>query len=313
MDDRRHPLSKIIRSGTVANIAAEGRGIFARLKSDIAVWSDVRAFPPLATVAGLDCVAGLVLYRKLTGGPPLHLTNARLCLAGFAVAALTVAGRWWLSRIESQPPARWIRTLLMEASLLPMLALLSLANSQHSPWVVSFVSALAVASGGAVLFWNRLIAATPEPAPVPNSEPPPAAMTFPFPTMQSERPIVDVKTSTKSASRETPVKIRRSESDEWYERSTDESGKVTVQGKALARFAAGQSVTTVHLSFTPAFAAIPEFTCEVVDAPFVRSRTPAVYRYGARLELKRTGDTAPAVRVEIRFTGTGAAISSRAA
>jgi len=109
------------------------------------------------------------------------------------------------------------------------------------------------------------------------------------------------------------VPQRSSDSDAWMERTIDELGAVKLQGSVRADFAAGQTIATVHISFSPAFARLPEFSCEVVDAPSVRARTPAVYRYGARIELKRTGDVSRTDHVEIRFHACAARDSSRAA
>jgi hypothetical protein len=275
---------------------------------DVEVWSDVRAVPALAMLAGLDCVAGLVLLRNFGGGPPLHLTNARLSFAGLAVAALTVAGRWWLLRIERERAALWVRTLLMALCVLPMLVLLSLATNRHSPWAVSLVSALAVASGGTVLLWNRVssasVTATRSPVIV--------ARALPLEATPAKPQLAETN--------QTPAKMPKAEgrghkraADEWMERTTGEAGQVRLQGQIVAEFSAGQSIATVHIPFCPAFCDLPEFSYEIVDSPSIRARTPAVYRYGARLELKRSGDITGPDRAEIRFSATDACNSARAA
>jgi hypothetical protein len=101
--------------------------------------------------------------------------------------------------------------------------------------------------------------------------------------------------------------------DEWIERTVDPAGGVVCRGQSVAHFAAGQSVAIVHIPFVPAFDCVPEFSCEVVDDPSIRSRTPAVYRYGARVELRFTGAISTAIRGAIRFEARAAAQSSRAA
>jgi hypothetical protein len=97
------------------------------------------------------------------------------------------------------------------------------------------------------------------------------------------------------------------------ERTLDDSKAVTCRGRLQAEFSAGQSVAVVHIPFCPAFGVIPEFTCEVIDAPAVRARAPAVFRYGARVELKRSGDTSHPARVAIHFRASATANESRAA
>ena len=234
-------------------LAGSGKRIFralARRQEELAVWADIRAFPPLAAIAAVDCVAGLVLWRKLAGGPPLHLTNARLCIAGLSVAVLTVAGRWWLARIERETPALWIRSLLMALGAAPIIVLLSLANSQHSPWAVSMTSALAVGAGGAALLWNRLSRSTGAFAQPPAVQ----TVTIPFPVdkVGTAHP---AEGATTAAAGEKP--------DEWMERTLDGCGAVTWRGRLQAEFAAGQSVAVVHIPFCPSFAVVPEFTCEI--------------------------------------------------
>ena len=97
------------------------------------------------------------------------------------------------------------------------------------------------------------------------------------------------------------------------ERTLDDSGAVALRGQTLAEFAAGQSVAVVHIPFCPAFELLPEITCEVIDAAAVRARAPAVYRYGARVELRRSGDVSHPTRAVIRFRAGVAANTSRAA
>ncbi|HMC12436.1 MAG TPA: hypothetical protein VKH44_14145, partial [Pirellulaceae bacterium] len=132
---------------------------WARLIRDLAVWSDIRAFPPLALLAGLNCVAGLILLRQRPGGLPLTLTNWRLCIAGIAAAGLTIGSRWLLARIEREPPAFRIRVFLAAVSVFPLIVLLTVATPRNSIPVIGFVSLLAVAAGNANLLWSRRPAA----------------------------------------------------------------------------------------------------------------------------------------------------------
>src|SRR4029077_2480166 len=114
---------------------------------------------------------------------------------------------------------------LMALCVLPMLVLLSLATNRHSPWAVSLVSALAVASGGTVLLWNRVssasIAATKSPVVI--------APTLPLKATAAKPQPVETK--------ETPVRMPNAVSgvynraaEEWTERTTGEAGQVELQG-----------------------------------------------------------------------------------
>jgi hypothetical protein len=290
-------------SGRIEALGAIG-DVLGRLKREMAIWADLRAFPALAVIAALDCVGGVVLGRKWNGGPPLHLTNARLLIGVLAVALLALGSRRWLSRMESEPPARWLRVLLAALCVLPMLALLSLANSQHSPWIVSLASALAVASGSAVLWWHRVAPHAAEPG---STSVVPFAAAVPLSRTQvvHEAP----QSATPDVSEPT-VETRDSACGEWTKRTTSESGDVTLEGHAVAEFAAGQSVTALHIPFSPAFLRVPAFSCETADDVAVSVRKPAVYRYGARVELKRAGDTSKPARIEVRFRAMAAAPNS---
>ena len=306
MMDHRHALQSLVTALTRA--ASHARSVLLRVRHDLAVWSDVRSFPALALLAGLDCVAVLILWRGRAGGLPPALTNARLCIAALGAAALTAGSRWFLARIEREKPALWIRSLLAALSVLPLVALLTLANSRNSPWAISLVSALAVTVGNVNLLWTRRSirhAAFVKPSP-------PRAVILPFPVAS---PAVEFSKSGRvgdQTDRDTAVgAIRRA--DEWIERTTDPVAGVACRGQTIAHFADRQSVVTVHIPFVPAFDRVPEFACDVVDDPSIRARAPAVYRYGARVELKRTGDVSTTARASVRFEARDPAQSSRAA
>lgn len=308
LESRRHE-----RFGNVRLREAPGRvlGGLAQMKRDLAVWSDVRAFPALAILAGLDCVASLVLISDRASRTSFKLGDSRLCLAAIAAAALAIGSRWSLARIERERPALWIRSALAAFSVFPLIALLTTATSRNSPWAISLVSALAVAAGNANLLWSRNAAARAMSIISPDIAPPerpagnqpvllPAVAAPPAEPLGADRQSFEAR----RGEREVP---------EWLERVTGETGDVTLRGQIVADFAPGQSVATVHVSFNPPFARLPEFSHEVFGAPAIRSRAPAVYHYGVRVELKRNGDTSTAARAEIRFVARAPSHSSRAA
>ncbi|MBS0266770.1 MAG: hypothetical protein JSS02_32885, partial [Planctomycetes bacterium] len=57
----------------------------------------------------------------------------------------------------------------------------------------------------------------------------------------------------------------------------------------------------------------PEFSFQIVDGGDVRARTPAVFRYGARLELKRTAELDESLQVKVQFKAVAHAKATRAA
>jgi hypothetical protein len=324
MTDHRRPW-RIRSFARVRATASAMRDVLLRIKCDLAVWSDVRSFPALAILAGLDCVAVLILLRERSGRLPLRLANIRLCGAALAAAALTIASRWFLARIEREKPALWIRSLLAALSVLPLVALLTTATSRNSPWAISLVSALAVMAGNINLLWSRRSAARGAGNGTRESSVEATRNSHEFrDTSFDDRGEIDspanprlavVGSGTRavisSGTRESS--FRDAAADEWIERTTDLAGRATFRGQMIAQFAAGQSVAAVHIPFVPAFERVPEFSCDVVDQPSIRSRTPAVYRYGARVEVKRAGETSNAIRAEIRFEARAIAQSSRAA
>lgn len=273
-----------------------GRIALARLSRDLAVWSDIRAFPPLALLAGLNCVAGLIVMRQRASGLRLTMTNWRLCVAAVAAAGLTIASRWLLARIERQSPAFRIRVFLAAVSVFPLIVLLTVATPRNSLGAIGFVSLLAVAAGNANLLWNRRRYASPA----------------------ESATIVDRLAGTVAPRlRVAPVTLlpklpTHSAGSEWTERNCDESGQILLRGKLIASFAAGQSLATVHIPFIPAFTGVPDFSCEIIDQPAVRARTPVVYRYGVRIELKRSGGTGLPLDVDVEFRATLASVARAA-
>jgi hypothetical protein len=307
MMEHRRP-RRIRALARVQAVVAALREFLLRIKRDLSVWSDVRSFPALAILAGLDGVAILILLRERTGSPPLRLADTRLCSAALAATTLTVGSRWFLARIEHERPALWIRSLLAALSVLPLVALLTTATSRNSPWAISLVSALAVIAGNVNLLWSRRSHAHLAMTQANESLAVIHSLNVASPAIEIVEPASGVSLSDRAT---TAGAIRAA--DAWIERMTDSVTGVACRGQIVAQFAAGQSVATVHIPFVPAFDRVPEFSCEVVNQPSIRSRTPAVYRYGARVELRRSGEIMNAIRAEIRFQASVVAQSSRAA
>jgi hypothetical protein len=86
-----------------------------------------------------------------------------------------------------------------------------------------------------------------------------------------------------------------------------------VRGNVAARFESGESLATIHIPFQPPFDRAPEFSYEAVNAAAIRVRPPAVFRYGARLELKRSGDLDAPLQSPVRFQAVARERTARAA
>ena len=267
-----------------------------RLSRDLSVWSDIRAFPPLALLAGLNCVAGLIVMRQRAPGLPLTMSNWRLCVAAVATAGLTVGSRWLLARIERVPPAFRIRVFLAAVSVLPLIVLLTVATPRNSLGAIGFVSLLAVAAGNANLLWNRRKSGLPAASAIPNGR------------LAEAKPAV-VRIVAETAPPSLPAHAADSE---WTERSCDARGQILLRGKLIASFSAGQSQATLHVPFIPVFACVPEFSCQIVDQLAVRVRAHVAYPYGVRIELKRMGSAVQPLDVAVEFRATQAS-TARAA
>jgi hypothetical protein len=74
----------------------------------------------------------------------------------------------------------------------------------------------------------------------------------------------------------------------WLCRRSDE-GVEQVEGWMRVPFAAGQRETTVHLSFCPPLSVAPQIETEDLDGVGLEIRVAAVYAYGARLSVRRSG------------------------
>jgi hypothetical protein len=83
-------------------------------------------------------------------------------------------------------------------------------------------------------------------------------------------------------------------------------GSETIEGTVKLAFAAGQQVGAAHLPFSPPLAGRPEVTCHLLDDRPVRLRVTAVHTFGARVEARRTGETADADEVVIGYAVTAA-------
>ncbi|MFN0052036.1 MAG: hypothetical protein ACKV0T_07590 [Planctomycetales bacterium] len=289
---------------------AAARRRMAGGRRDLAVWADIRAFPPIAIWAGVLCVAGLALVRRLSDPAALKLTGPQVGATATFLAVLALVVRALLGRCESARPARWIRGLATSAAIWPFLVL-ALCGSRRVPFEVrGYVVALAGIVGAFAWCWSRAFMERFVVAMLL-----PSAENRPRLTGQGAPPVsstaVVPQTQSHPVSKEQPAP--RTGAGMWLERSPDDAGNDCLHGASTATIAAGQSLVTLHVPFCPVFFAIPEFTCETLASPTVRIKGTAVFPYGARVELKRTGDTSSPIAVEVRFCARQALQSARAA
>jgi hypothetical protein len=309
------------------------RGLDAKVHSDVALWFDVRGISPLAVLAALNCVAGLMAIQERAAGTFLKLSDLRMCIAAAAATLLIIASRWLLRRLERQPPAFWIRSLLAAASILPPVTLLTTSATHNSLWAAAVVFLLAIVSANANALWNFCFESGDEPfliRPKTTADPLVLRVLESPPRREICDSMATLPTDQAAERQPEPLETRRvanacpmvpsstlavnhSAADDWQERTIGQSGRAVVRGKLTAAFLAGQSQATLHIPFVPPFAVLPEFSCKVVDAPGVRARTPAVYRYGARIELKRSANVEAPQQVAVEFCALAAGLANRAA
>jgi hypothetical protein len=284
-------------ASTSDHLPARLRSRIAAFLAEMRSWGDARALPALAIWGGMLCVTAMVVLRVLAGAAPIRLSNWQLCLTASAVAILNVVARAVMARVEPRPVSLGARILLGAAALAPVMALLWGTESRHSKFAVGFSTALAVASAAAVFNWRGRARVGSESSNAAAMEP-------------TEKAQATVALRTASAAGDAapfgPTGPLRVEStgdrpSQWLKRIVDAAGREVVEGVALAEFAAGQSFAVVHVPFVPPFGRMPLFTSELVECPDVRLKGSAVFAYGARLELKRSGDVAVPLVAEIRF------------
>lgn len=277
---------------------------FTARREETAVWLDIRAFPPLAVWGGLNGVAVLIAARRFTDVQSLKITNSQIILAAAAAALLALLARASLARIERQRPAGWLRLTAAALCATPIFSLLLAMPRRASLFgAAGYVAALGLGGGIAGLLWSREVVER--------------LLTSLFIAPHGAKPCAISLYAGEGGANESAMSERagsNANDDDttlWIKRS-NAGGEDRLVGGVAAHFAPAQSLAVVHVAFCPTFAAPPEFVCEIEDAG-VRVKGTTVYPYGCRLELKRTGNTASAATVELRFAASLDAPVSRAA
>lgn len=262
----------------------------AQSRRDLSVWADVRAFPALGTLCGLNCVALLLIAQRLRPGASVRLSAAQVALVATVACALSLAARFALARVErGSRPTAWLQALACAACCFPLVALIVAANARLGIIGHAYLLGLALVSGTAGAFWNarltdRLLTAGMSRD---GRRPSRVGLHIAHGTVAVE--------PDEFASRVEPGATL------WMERRTAPSGEEAVQGVAAAEFSGGQQTAIVHIPFCPPLKRLPELALELVEARSVRIKSTAAYPWGCRIELKRSGDLSAEARAEIRF------------
>ncbi|MSR59856.1 MAG: hypothetical protein EXS05_19830 [Planctomycetaceae bacterium] len=285
--------------------------------SELSVWHDIRAVPPLAIWAGVNCVALMLLVRHVVAPASLKLSATQLEITATVAGILAIVARALLARVERRLPAGWLRAAATISAACPILTLL-LGTSRAVPAAtIGYVWGIAAFSAGVAwvasrALFERLMASLVAPESVPLK----ARSSTREPAIQQSR-----ATLCQSAPSSVPIAAQRNEARRHevasmnlrLERLCDPAAGERLQGTVVAEFVSGQSLSTVHVAFHPPFARAPEVSCEVANRSATRIKAVTVYPYGARLELKRSGILTASICVEIRFRATLSAHAARAA
>ena len=84
-------------------------------------------------------------------------------------------------------------------------------------------------------------------------------------------------------------------------RQTLPDGVEQLEGCVRVPFVAGQRAASVHVPFSPPFAAVPQVECEVTGNEAARWKLSVLYPYGMRIEIKR-GASEDAAEIELAYS-----------
>lgn len=111
-----------------------------------------------------------------------------------------------------------------------------------------------------------------------------------------------------------PVAEDRSDESttQWMTRQLLPDGAEQIEGAIRVCFAAGQRAASVHVPFSPPFAAVPQVECETDGDDPARWKLAVVYAYGMRVDLKRESSDEP-TELELSYSATCESTASEAA
>lgn len=251
------------------------------------------AIAALVVWIALNGVALFVFVRRLSGLSPLRFSSLQIGVAATSFASLGLLS-CIVARYGRTPQSTVWRIIGVALPVVPLLLLTGTATADRLTFASLYAGALAVFVTAVLLKWDEIrheFRGVIDPN-TPNLR----ALVLPVDSGRSQD-FSDKADSSPTESKEG------GESGQWLRRFQNVAGHECLEGTAVGEFAAGRKQTVVHIAFCPPFESIPKFTCEA-SGDGVRARVAAVYPYGVRIELKRTGDCTEPSRVEIEFAAT---------
>lgn len=95
-----------------------------------------------------------------------------------------------------------------------------------------------------------------------------------------------------------PVRRLRQETT----RFVDAAGRDVIEGTAVAQFAPGQRIVSLHLAFCPPFARAPEIACGVASEAAAEVKVVQSLAYAARFDVKLSTVAATSLDVPVSFS-----------
>ncbi|MFM9961914.1 MAG: hypothetical protein ACKV2Q_11900 [Planctomycetaceae bacterium] len=253
--------------------------------------------------SSLIVVTVLLLSRRVSGGIE-HVVSVWPCLlVSFLVTMLSGFGwflfqqRTGLSSVRTELIAAfiaWLPTWMSGAALLPSDSALARG------WLMGIA---ALSAGGLALTSQWFGASTAQGQGHRDLELPDPSVS---PAQRVARPIANPKASAPGSSDLSvfdPIVGERSDDSttQWMTRQTLSDGVDQIEGAIRIRFVGGQRAASVHVPFSPPFAAVPQVECEAMGDDPVRWKVSVVYTYGMRVELKRESSGEPG-ETELSYT-----------
>lgn len=249
-----------------------------------------RAAKPQATIAAALIWIALNWTTMFSLGKS-PLTTLQVCLAVTSISLIGMLASL-LSRWGGVWTARFDRLFDIGLTVLPLFMLSMAAARDRLPWAVLYTGVVSVLVSVWLARQNAVTSAWWLSSPANSS-------LLPDQPLVVVRPAIPL--SVVSPEMESETGPDAGCDGQWLRRHTEGPLEDCLTGMTCAEFAAGRKQTVVHIAFCPPFSVVPKLTCEASDVA-ARCRVAAVYSYGARIEVKRTGNCTERTRVAIEFT-----------
>jgi hypothetical protein len=249
--------------------------------------------------SGLIVATVLLLSRRLSGhianlqssGPTLLISSFATLLSGFAWLVFpqprlgsSVSRATWIAGAVA-----WVPTWLAGVAVMPN------GSALATGWLMTLAllsgTMLVLTSQATGRVWLPMVPKREQPATrgATAREVAPATSAASDPDLAVYSPLI--------------ARSDNEQTRQWMTRQSLADGVDQIEGAIRVSFAVGQRTTSVHVPFSPPFAAVPAVDCEVNGDEPARWKVSVVYPYGMRIELKRESVSA-ATEIELSYAAT---------